>query len=146
MKQNEFVFRLCLRLSQTQPQFGRQGDWAFSPVSSPGPALQRPIQHPQREARAACHQGQVQGPDRGGRGEEAPVANYFQPPDFRPVKSSRTKTWFSVALVFMGDNFVLCYCRRASATHTSGRGVWKVLWRFVFVCPALSQGDFSLRE
>lgn len=29
---------------------------------------------------------------------------------------------------------ILCCCRRANATHTSGRGVWKVLWRSVFVC------------
>lgn len=37
------------------------------------------------------------------------------------------------ALVFIRDNSVLCCCRRASATRTSGKGVWKMLWRLVFV-------------
>lgn len=62
-----------LRLPQTQPQFGRQGDWAFAPLSGSRAALQRPIQHPEREARPACHQRQVQGPDWGGGGEEGPA-------------------------------------------------------------------------
>lgn len=67
------LFCLCLRLPQTQPQFGRQRDWAFAPVSGSRAALQRPIQHPEREARPACHQGQVQGPDWGGGGEQGPT-------------------------------------------------------------------------
>lgn len=65
-----FLSGLRLRLPQTQSQFGRQGDWAFAPVSGSRAALQRPVQHPKRKACPACHQGQVQGPDWGGGGEE----------------------------------------------------------------------------
>lgn len=138
--------RLFLRLPQTQSQFGRQGDWAFAPVSGSRAALQRPIQHPEWEARPACHQGQVQGPDWGGGGEEGPaltaphviaVINHqisAQYSGLLKATECRTVLLFCFAFVLIYDNFVLCCCRRASVTRTSGKGVWKMLWRFVFVC------------
>lgn len=50
-------FFVHLRLPQTQPQPGGQGDRALSSLAGPRAALQGPLQHPEREARAARHQG-----------------------------------------------------------------------------------------
>lgn len=60
---------VLFRFSQTQSQPGRQGDQALTSVSSSRTTLQRSLQHTERKARTACHQRQVQGPDRGGGGE-----------------------------------------------------------------------------
>lgn len=106
------------RFSQTQPQSGRQGDQALASVSGARTSLQRSLQHAERKARSARHQGQVQGPDRGGGGEGLRLRRTR----FHPL---RTQTDVFVALVNS--------CRRASATHTSGKGAWKTPWRFVSV-------------
>lgn len=133
------LLRLCCRFPQAQSQFGWEGDQAFTPVSGTRAALQRPIQHPKREARTARHQRQVQGPDWRGGGEEGTRISVDFSAIPRTVKASKyiNAPFCSLLFfpfVFIWDNFVLCCCRRASATPMSGRGAWKALWRFVFVC------------
>lgn len=60
---------VLFRFSQAQSQSGRQGDQALTSVSGSRTSLQRSLKHTKRKACIACHQRQVQGPYRGGRGE-----------------------------------------------------------------------------
>lgn len=112
-----------VRLPQTQPQSGRQRDRTFSSLPGAGAEhLQRPLQHPEREAGAARHQGQIQGPDWRGGGEHSCQSTLSQ-----QLKSKAASPFEIIRFPRR--------CRRASATRTSGRGVWKTLWRLVLsVC------------